>query len=45
MASLPATASSLPWLALIGTLALLGALGLGRLESRRRRVTVGGERR
>lgn len=45
MASLPATASSLPWLALIGTLALVGALGLGRLESLRRRVTVGGERR
>lgn len=45
MASLPATASSLPWLALIGTLALVGALGLGRLESLRRRVTAGGERR
>lgn len=45
MASLPATGSSLPWLALIGTLALLAALGLGRLESLRRRATVDGGRR
>lgn len=45
MASLPATASSLPWLALIGTLALLAALGLGRLESLRRRATVDGSGR
>lgn len=41
MASLPATASSLPWLGLIGSVALLAALGLGWIESRRRRVTVG----
>jgi hypothetical protein len=45
MASLPATASSLPWLALIGTLALLAALGLGRMESRRRRVAIDGKPR
>lgn len=45
MASLPATASSLPWLALIGTLALLAALGLGRLESVRRRATADGSGR
>jgi hypothetical protein len=45
MASLPATASSLPWLALIGTLALLAALGLGRMESQRRRVAIDGKRR
>lgn len=45
MASLPATATSLPWLALIGTLALLAALGLGRMESLRRRATVDGSRR
>lgn len=38
MASLPATASPLPWLALIGTLALAGALGLGHLQRRRQRV-------
>lgn len=41
MASLPATASSLPWLGLIGSVALLAALALGWIESRRRRVTVG----
>jgi hypothetical protein len=45
MASLPATASSLPWIALIGTLALLAALGLGRLESLRRRAAVDGSHR
>lgn len=45
MASLPATASSLPWLALIGTLALLAALVLGRMQSQRRRVAVDGKRR
>lgn len=45
MASLPATASPLPWLALIGTLALLAALGLGRLESLRRRPATQGNRR
>ncbi|HEX6203895.1 MAG TPA: hypothetical protein VF100_12895 [Thermoanaerobaculia bacterium] len=38
MAGLPATASPLPWLALIGTLALAGALGLGHLQRRRQRV-------
>lgn len=38
LASLPATASPLPWLALIGTLALAGALGLGRMQRRRQRV-------
>jgi hypothetical protein len=45
MASLPATASSLPWIALIGTLALLAALGLGRLGSLRRRAAVDGSHR
>jgi hypothetical protein len=45
MASLPATASLLPWLALIGTLALLAALGLGRLESFRRRAVADDGRR
>ena len=40
MASLPATASPLPWLALIGTLALGAAFLLGQLERRRRRLAV-----
>lgn len=44
VASLPATASLLPWLALIGTLALFGALGLGRLQRRRQRVPAGRNR-
>lgn len=39
-ASLPATASPLPWLALIGTLALGAAFLLGHLERRRRRLAV-----
>jgi LPXTG-motif cell wall-anchored protein len=38
MASLPATGSALPWLGLIGTLALVAALTVGALERRRRRA-------
>lgn len=38
MASLPATGSALPWLGLIGSLALVAALSLGALERRRRRA-------
>lgn len=38
LASLPETASPLPWIGLLGTLALFGALGLGWYE--RRRATV-----
>ncbi|HUO86792.1 MAG TPA: hypothetical protein VM617_05330 [Thermoanaerobaculia bacterium] len=45
VASLPGTASSLPLLALLGSLALLAALALGGLEARRRRVTIARPRR
>lgn len=45
VASLPGTASSLPLLALLGSLALIAALALGRLEARRRRVTIARPRR